>query len=345
MVYVSSQVLSLAPRTAVLNAQSELTKAQAELASGKLSDVGLALGGRSGQVISMAAQSAHLQGYIDTNTIATARLKSTTAILDNLQSTASAFLATLATSDPSSPSFPTVSLSAANGLDAMISGLNTSVGGQAIFGGINTDTAPLTTYEGSPAQTAVRDSFTSTFGFPPSSPSAATVSAADMKSYLDTQFASLFSASSFSSTWSQASDQTVTTQISDDVTLPTSVSANENAFRVLAQAYTMMREFGTGPLGTAAKGAAVTAATSLLGKAGDGLIDLNANTGLTLSAMTDASDRQSTQKSLLDTQVASLQGVDTYALTTRLSALQTQVQASFELTSELRKLSLVNYLS
>ena len=44
MVYVSTQSLSTASRQSLMQTQSDLTKAQQELSSGKLADVGLELG-------------------------------------------------------------------------------------------------------------------------------------------------------------------------------------------------------------------------------------------------------------------------------------------------------------
>ena len=40
-----------------------------------------------------------------------------------------------------------------------------------------------------------------------------------------------------------------------------------------------------------------------------------------------------------------MESVDTYALSSRVTTLQTQLQASYELTSRLQSLSLTNYLN
>lgn len=60
--------------------------------------------------------------------------------------------------------------------------------------------------------------------------------------------------------------------------------------------------------------------------------------------MSDANDRMTTQIGYLSTQSSDLVGVDPSALATRISGLQTQIQASYEITSQLQQLSLVNYL-
>ena len=348
MVYVSTQVLSAAPRGAVMQAQSALTIAQQELASGKYADVGLTLGGQSGQLVSLSQQSSRLESYTVSNSAANTRLTSTTSAIDTLTTAANSVISALTTWNASSPSQNALGLTAQSSLGALTSILNTSVAGQYIFGGINTDQQPVTTYASTPAsaaKTAVDNSFATQFGFSQTSASAGSVSGTDMQSYLDNQFAALFSASSFSSTWSAASDQTMSTQISDNQTVSTSVSANQTAFRQLAQAYTMLSEFTGQGLSAAAQQAVVTTATNLVGQALSGMTDINAGIGITQSTISDANTRLTTQKGLLDTQVETLQGVDSYALTSQLSTLQTQIQSSYELTAALQKLSLVNYIT
>ena len=51
-----------------------------------------------------------------------------------------------------------------------------------------------------------------------------------------------------------------------------------------------------------------------------------------------------TQISFLSTQANALVAVDPSTLSTQISGLQTQIQASYEITSQLQQLSLVSYL-
>jgi flagellar hook-associated protein 3 FlgL len=52
----------------------------------------------------------------------------------------------------------------------------------------------------------------------------------------------------------------------------------------------------------------------------------------------------SSQIDYLSTQSSDMIAVDPSVLSTQISGLQTQIQASYEITSELQQLSLVNYL-
>ncbi len=347
MVFISTQSLRSTSQASVMQAQIELSKVQAELASGKKADVGLTLGADSSHVISFNLQASRLQSYTDDNALANTRLSSTSSGIDALQSSATTFLSTLTTANPGSSSITALLSTAQGNLSAMTSMLNTAVNGQYIFGGINTDQPPVTAYTTSPASAnkqAVDASFQASFGFSQTSPSATTVTAAQMQSYLDTSFAPLFSASGFSGTWSGASDQTISSQIAPNETADTSVTANDTAFRTLSQAYTMISEFSGQNLSAAASQVVITKATELVSSALSGLTSLSANVGVAQSAITDANDRMSSQITLLTTQSNTLQGIDPTALSVSVASLQTQIQASYEITAKLQSLSLVSYM-
>ena len=136
----------------------------------------------------------------------------------------------------------------------------------------------------------------------------------------------------------------MSSQISMSETADTSVSANASAFRKLAQAYTMVNEFAGGNLNAAAAQAVTNTAAKLVGSALSDLTNLGAGVGIAQASISDSNARMATQINLFSTRVDSLQSVDTYALSTQVSGLQTQLQASYELTSKLQQLSLVNYI-
>ena len=57
----------------MLRAQSELTKAQKEVSTGRVADVGLALGARTGQSVSFERDLDRLKGIVDSNALVSAR--------------------------------------------------------------------------------------------------------------------------------------------------------------------------------------------------------------------------------------------------------------------------------
>ena len=347
MVYISSPSIATSSRLSLMQAQSDLATTQKELTSNALADPGLALGGRSARLVSLSVQQNRLQTITDTNSVATTRLTATNAALDTLRTAATSFLSTLTTASTAGGSSSLAS-GAKSALSALTGALNTSVGGDYIFAGINTDTQPSTAYVQSPASAnkqAVDTAFSATFGTSQNSAAAASISGAAMQSFLDGPFASLFSAGAYGTTWSSASDQVITSQISAGETAQTSVGANQEPFRQLAQAYAMVTEFGGGTLSADATKAAVASASALVTKAISGLTNVQAGVGITQSSIATANDSMAAQITLLSTQSGDLDGVDTYALSVKLSSLQTQIQASYELTSKLQQMSLVNFLT
>ena len=106
-----------------------------------------------------------------------------------------------------------------------------------------------------------------------------------------------------------------------------------------------MTEFTGSTMSTAAQQAAVTSATSLVNQALSGLTGLQASVGVTQSAISTADDQNSAKSTLLSTKTGDMKDVDVYALNTRITSLQTQIEASYELTSQMKQLSLVNYFS
>lgn len=350
MTSISTSALSAAPRLSVIQAQNALSKAQVELSSGKLADIGLGLGSATGTYVSLGVQSGRLQAVKSSNATTAATLTAVTTSLDAMRATASQFLDQLTGTGSSASTSDILADVAGSNLAALTASLNTSVGGNAIFGGLNTAEPPLTTYTAtSPAKAAVDGSFASSFpGSTPGSASAASISGDAMQSYLDGAFASLFSESNFEGTWSSATPGSplpvTTAQISPTETIPTSVNANAQPFRQLAQAYAMVKEFGHANLSSDAGQAVIASATKLVSAAMAGLTDAEAGIGLSQSAVSAADDRMSAQIDYLSTRAANLVGVDPAGLATEISGLQTQIQASYEITSQLQQLSLVNFL-
>ncbi len=349
MTYISTSALTTASRQAVMGAQSQLAKLQSELSSGTYADVGLQVGSRSGQLVSLTTQKNELQAITDDNALTATRMSTSQTVLSTLQKTASAFLATLTQAQSAGNATQGLQDTASGDLAALTAGLNTAVGDQHVFAGLDTQTAPMTTYAaGSANKAAVDGAFQTAFGFGQTDAAAGSISGSDMQTFLDAQFAPLFSGSSYAADWSSASSQTITSRIAPEQSVTTSVSANAPAFQALAQAYTMVKEFGGPPMSADASQAAITTATNLVTGAISSLVTVQAGLGVSQSAMSAANDSMSAQINLLTAQagtLSQLSDTDTYDISNQVSTLQTQIQASYEVTAKLQQMSLANYLT
>ena len=168
-----------------------------------------------------------------------------------------------------------------------------------------------------------------------------------MQGFLATQFAPLFSSANYTNTWSSASSQAITSRIAPEQSVTTSVSANSSAFQKLAQAYTMVSEFGGAPLNADANQAAMQTATGLVSSAITDLVTLQAGVGVAQSDVSTANDTMSAQIDLLTTQagtLSQLSDTESYDISNQVTTLQTQIQASYEVTAKLQQMSLASYL-
>lgn len=345
---ISTLSLTSPLRQSVQQAQAALAQAQTEVASGVQADLGLALGAGAGTSLSLKNETDSLTSYKATNGFAATRLSATSDALSALLATAQATSTALVTAASAGGSTSALQPSARAGLQSLSSGLNTSVGGQYIFGGINTDAAPIADYAStrpSAAKQAVDASFQQAFGTSQTSGAAGSISGTAMQAYLDNQFASQFSDASWQSNWSKASSQPITSTLSPGQKATTSVSANGAASRSLAQAYTMLAEFTGSNMSADARAAVVATAQKLIGAGIAGLTEAQGTVGLAQSAVTTADSQIDAKVAVLKTSVSSLESVDPYALSNKVTALQTQLESSYSLTSRLQQLSLVNYLT
>jgi flagellar hook-associated protein 3 FlgL len=343
---ISSQSILSSLRHSVVKLQSEIADRTKEVASGRFSDLGLTLGGGWGRLVSLKSENSTLQSMSDTNEIISTRLDTTQEKLKGIQASAQDLLNSLLASSTSDANAVTIQADGKSKLSTLVSELNSTLDGNFLFAGTNTGVRPITNYDAtsSASKLAVDSAFFTTFGFSQSSLNVSAISGTALQSFLDTDFAALFQQPSWGETWSSAVDQQLTDRISPTSTETTSVGANATPFRELAQAYTMLADLGTQNLGADAFNAVTSTAGKLLHSAIAGLTDLRAYVGLVQSHITDANEQMSVQMSLLTTQVGNLENVDTYAATSRLTELQTQLSASYSLTAQLRDLSLVYYL-
>jgi flagellar hook-associated protein 3 FlgL len=338
---VSTASLVGTPRASVSRMQNDLVRLNQEVTTSRLADVGLTLGARTSQSVSLHIDNDALSALIDGNSAVSARLQQQQTALDSMRSGANDFLQALVGAETAGNG-GTVAQTARSALASFTQAANVSDGRNYLFGGINSGEAPLADYDSGPGA-AVEAAFTAKFGFAPSDPAAANITGAEMSDFLDNEFGALFSDPGWGATWSSASDQTVSNRIDTGTTVSTSVSANESAMRKLAEAYTAVGYLGFDGLGDDAKKAILDKANALTGDGSDGLVAIQADLGGVQNQVTDSSDRLKTQQTILQTHIDSLEGVDAAEAKVKIDTLTTQIEMSYSLTAKLLQMSLLNY--
>lgn len=346
--FISSASITDETRRSMARLQSQLVDAQKELSTGRHADVGVTLGATTGVSVSMRQDMDQIQAIQNSNNLVLNRLTASQAALSTISSSTSSFLSALITGQTAGTSQDTLVQAATASMQTLQDQLNASLDGQYLFSGINSDVQPMEDFFGSPpsaGQQAVTNAFVAKFGISPDDPAVANISPSDMQDFLDNEFAGLFSASSWSSTWSAASDKAVSNRISRTEVVTTSVTANDTTFRNLTQALTMVAGLGMANMSSGTQQVIIAKARELTANVTGTLTTVQSGLGVTQQRITDSNDQIDTQVDFLTKSIDNLEQIDPAAVTTQLSQISTALQAAYSLTNQLNNLSILNYLS
>ncbi len=182
--FISTQAVSSATRLSIMKMQAELAKNSKELGSGRWADVGLELGNKTGRTVSLRQDFARLDSIEDTNGLVSSRLDGSQAALEGVLKMAQDFSASLIGVRTGDTGADVIQDEAKNNLQALIASLNTSIDGEYLFAGIDTDVRPVTDYFATPItpgtgpKAAVDDAFLTAFGIAQNDPAAVNITPA-----------------------------------------------------------------------------------------------------------------------------------------------------------------------
>lgn len=332
---ISSLSISSAMQLTVSNAQTEITKLQTEAVTGTYADVGLELGTRTSTSVDYNRESSRLQSIMDSNSIAEQRMDASQLAMENMSASAQTLLNSVIalSGNTDASSLSVAKTTAMSTLENFVSYSNTSVNGEFLFSGINTDVQTLS----DTFITDITDDFNAAFSTQFPDPSS--VTADDMKAFL----ADYQDGLDWSS-WTGASETTMSSRVSTSETVSTSTTANSDGFKNLVLASVISSQLVNSGLNASALAVVNDTTTSLAGSAISGIDTQRAQIGLSQERVEKANTYMSAQKTIIDTQLNNLVGVDTYEASTRLTTLLNQVETSYTITSKIQGLSLVNYL-
>lgn len=332
---ISSLSISTAMQLTVSNAQTEITKLQKEAVTGTYADVGLELGTRTSTSLDYKRESNRLQSIVDANAVAEQRMDASQLAMQNMSASAQSLLnSVIALSGNTDASSLSVAQTTARAtLENFVSYSNTAVNGEYLFSGINTDVQTLSNTFISDITTDFKNAFTAQFANP------SAVTADELKTFLSDYQAALDWP-----LWTGASETTMSSRISTSETVSTSTTANSDGFKSLVLASVISSELVNSGLNAGALAVLNDTTTSLTGSAISGIDTQRAKIGLSQERVEKANTYMSSQKTIIDTQLTNLVGVDPYEASTRLTNLLNQVETSYKITSRIQGLSLVNYL-
>lgn len=349
--FVSSQAINQAMRYQMLRMQADLVKANKEMVTFRVADVGLALGARTGMSVSFHREIDRLKGLTDTNQLAASRLSSTQVVLQQLTEDTNKLTQAFTTAMSGAGDSKIARFEAEAALSSMNGLLNSHLNGEFLFAGINTDVKPMGDFldPSSPSRSAMNNAFAAHFGFGVDSANIANIAAADMQQFLDTVLTPMFigpngSAGSGWSDWSSASDKTIQSRISLTENAQTSVSANIEPIRRLAMAAASVSFMVGIGMHSSIENLVLTHAQEHLGGAVAGLANQQGYTGIAQERLERANERMSTQTDLLKKGLIDLEGVDENEAAVNVKGLLAQIELSYSLTARMQQMSLLKYL-
>ena len=340
-------VTPFATPAATARVRQDLQEANLELASGRHADLGLTLAGRSSLLISTRGQEVLFDSLKTGIDISATRLQVAQQSLQMASDGAQSLLKSLAPMLSGQVEPQQVAAHARSLLTEFVNAINATAQGSYVFGGMNLTEQPLMDYFAEPlsaARGAVEAAFATRFGFAPGDAAAASISAADMASFLDNDFAPLFDAVQWDVLWSQATDNGLRAPVGLDETVEATASANDPAMRKVAMAYVMVAGLGIEALNASARQELAERALATLGEGIAGIDRLRGDIGFRQERIERASERLQAQRNMVEKEIAGMEQVDLHAVAARVNDLALRLETSYTLTGRLQKLTLLNFL-
>ncbi|KAF0674642.1 flagellin N-terminal helical domain-containing protein [Profundibacterium mesophilum] len=333
----------------------KLEAASREVSTGLMSDPYKSIGIRSAEALGLRARMDRNEGLMVANTVLQSRLDLTAETLGAIRETGQEVLdLAVANRGARAGTLGAIQGLARQALEQITSQLNTGYNGAQLFAGIAVDATPVQRYGEVNAGTgrAPKDVIDEVIGGGIASAADAAAKIAEIEGIFadaDPDPARNFEATFYNGAprldASGAPVPRLQTRIEENETLEYGVQANDQGFRDLIRGLSMLA--GTDAQSIADDGAYEAWTSSAVDAMASGLADVlqsevklgsqQKTLDFTIRAQTDRSD-------LYNSQILSLEGVDTYEAATRVAQLQTQLEATYSITARLSRLSFANYM-
>ncbi|WP_281978680.1 flagellar hook-associated family protein [Pseudorhizobium flavum] len=368
--FISSLSIQTTMRYAVAKAQQDMVAAQQEVTTGRHADVGVALGATTSRSLDLTRDVLRIKSMLTTNSLATQRLESSEEALSKMSGLGQKILDSLigigGSSDSTNLGVARTSIQSA--LDTFASFANTSVNGEYLFAGINSDIKPFENVAaaGSAVQVAF-DAELAKFLTDNTIASRSDMTEQDMSDFLD-RMEQMFNADPanpadapylltspphvptvagqdfWSAFVSNASDENMKSRITQSEIVETSTNSNTEGMRKFVLTSLISMEFLTNDISDEARSVVTTRAQAYIGQAMSSLTSERARLGLSAERVKKADETLEAQQKIIEVHLNDLESVDAYEASTRVKGLEALVETAYTLTARLQQLSLVNFL-
>lgn len=351
----SSFQLNLFSRQNVERTSQALQKAGQEVASGRKADLYGDLGSRAASVMKLRIREADTQTYMQSNNLIANKLQVTVNAMDKLRDTIQSVLeTTFFDTAQSGAAASLLQTQARAALDELTGTMNSNFNGEHIFAGLASQTTPLTRWSDTNAATGLspEDVITGIVGSGPTN--SASVSA--ISAELDTIFASADTgnpARNFEETFFNGTkalggggvaNDRITAWVAAGQELEYGVQANDQAIRDTYKGLAMLTAVDSSSMDAETYDAWMAEVSDTLAAGQEGLLQISARTGFNQEVVEKA-QVQLTDLSLVQrNMITDYENVDPYEAITRMTNLERQLEATYQVTSRLSGLSILGFL-
>lgn len=347
---VSTLSLARQTRNGIRLMQVEMSMRQQELSTGRKIDVAGAIGSRTASLVDLRNARNEIVEFQTSIQTQASRLTTMQKAVEEVRAAVTKVrdLALGVSGSGSGPAAGAIDEAARDALQVVQSMLNTSQSGRFLFAGTRFDQKPVQPQDEvgpsglSPAQ-AVAQTIS---GFPALTDAASVDAMIDGPGGLSAMFNDVdpTDPASFSNTFFHGSTTYVVGRAGNEMPVTYRVTAGDQAIRDLMQGLYMLAAVPDDSVPTGAYKRVAERGWQQLTGALDQLVEMQGVLGLEEEAVDRAERQYEVQKTLVSTQIVRLEEADPQETALRLNTLQTQLEASFAVTSRISTLSLVNFL-
>ncbi|MGR3465963.1 flagellin [Limimaricola sp.] len=336
---------SLASRRNIADLSQRLDSAGREVSTGKHADMYRTLGPRSAEALAVRSQLARIDGFTQSNGALSRRLEAGEGALSDIRASAQGVIEAALQSGGSGQVTGTLQASAQAALDQIIGIANRTHVGEALFSGIDSDRAPLQPFDEVNPRSgqSPRQMVDAVIGAGPAD-------AADAEAIADA-LAAVFAPGtgdyedSFYNGTAAAVPDRLMARIDENETIAHGVQANDPGFTELLRGLSMLAATDVSQFADPAAGQAwLDRAVEAMNGGNAKLLQAETKLGAQQARLDTVMESHAVKRDLYSGQSNAIENVDPYEAATRLTELQTQLEASYMVTSRLSKLSFLNYV-
>jgi flagellar hook-associated protein 3 FlgL len=352
---LSTFQFNLFNRQNVQRSTEALQKAGYEVSTGKKSDIYLDLGPGAASLLRLRAREGDTQTYLQSNDVLASKLEAMLTSVNAIRQTAQPVLesALINASRPQTGA-EVLQREARAALESMTATMNTSFNGEHLFSGLASDAPPLSRWEQANAATGLspQDVLAAIVGTGPADAAEATAMIEEIERVFasqsvvdpDRNFEATFynGAPALDGTGTEIDRFSARVNVGQEVEY--GVQANDAAFREIYKGFAMLAAVDVSKLEQDAYEVWMAKVIEVMSDGQEGALDASARIGFNQQIVEDT-QVQLTDLSLIQrTQISEYESVDSYEAITRMTNLQNQLEASYQVSARLSGLTILNYL-